>query len=325
MNADEKASVQRLLRLLATAGAALVLVVIVTSAYLRLSQAGLSCDDWPACYGRTAVDGADTASTVQRVARFAHRVAAGAVGALLLALVLISAVQRPPLKRQTTIAVAAALIALGLAALGTATPGTRLPAVTLGNLGGGFALLALLWWLRLTTRTPRPLLPDPPAWLKICAALLMLAAIGQMTLGGMVSARFAALACPALPGCGADVPQGALLAGLDPFQELPIGADGSVMRPPELAALPVAHRIGALVVTALTLAVALRLWRERGYARAVGGTLMLLLMGQLALGGAAVLGSLPLPVVVVHNAFAALLLAALVSMNYCLHAGERGV
>ena len=42
------ATPRRLLRLLAGAGIALVLVIVVASAYLRLSAAGLSCAHWSA-------------------------------------------------------------------------------------------------------------------------------------------------------------------------------------------------------------------------------------------------------------------------------------
>ena len=43
-----------LMRSLVLAALVLVLVIITTSAYIRLSQTGLGCADWPACYGRAA-------------------------------------------------------------------------------------------------------------------------------------------------------------------------------------------------------------------------------------------------------------------------------
>ena len=94
-----------------------MLAVIVSSAFLRLHQAGLSCAEWPACYGR--VDPNATATTGVLLARSAHRIAASAVGVVLLAALLIGVAQRPRLKRQVAIVAAAFVVALGLAALGT--------------------------------------------------------------------------------------------------------------------------------------------------------------------------------------------------------------
>ena len=88
-----RASVQRLLRLLATIGAALIVVVIVSSAYLRHAEAGLSCADWPSCYGHITQAGG--ATTAQRSARLAHRLSASAASVMLLALLAVAAAQRP--------------------------------------------------------------------------------------------------------------------------------------------------------------------------------------------------------------------------------------
>ena len=42
------------IRRLALAATALALLVIVLGAFVRLSDAGLGCPDWPTCYGRAA-------------------------------------------------------------------------------------------------------------------------------------------------------------------------------------------------------------------------------------------------------------------------------
>src|SRR5689334_1627886 len=85
--------VRRLVGLLAGVGGVLVLVVIVSSAYLRLSDAGLSCSDWPACYG--AMHHAAEATSGERAARLAHRFTATGVTAVLIALLTVALRQRP--------------------------------------------------------------------------------------------------------------------------------------------------------------------------------------------------------------------------------------
>ena len=307
------ASVLRLIRLLATIGAALVLVVIVSSAYLRLHQAGLSCADWPACYGDVAHVAAATAA--QRGARLAHRFAASAVAIVLLALLAVALVQRPRLRLQAAIAGAALAVALVLATIGAisseSTRTTPLPAVTLANLGGGFTLLALFVALRETT-----LEVDARAasrTLRGVLLFLLLAAVAQVALGGLVNARFAALACPAFPLCGAEAPAGALWRTLDPTIPLDVDATGAIVRPPALAALHWAHRVGAHVVLLVAVVACVMLVRTHRSRMALG--LAATVVATLALGATSVLAGLPLTTVLLHNLAAALLIAAIVAIN----------
>ena len=312
------ASVRRLLRMLSSIGAALVLVVIVSSAYLRLSQAGLSCADWPACYGN--LSHIAEATTGQLVARLAHRIAASAVAFILIALLAVSLTQRPRLVKQSTIAALALAVAAILATVGAVMSEsmrvTPLPAVTLANLLGGFAMLALFVWLRETVRN-EPITDGVPAApiarsARALVVVTLIAVIVQIVLGALVSAKFAALACPAFPLCGADAPLAALPATLDPLATLDVDAARTIVRPPALAALHWAHRVGAHVVLLLAAMLVVALARNgRGRTAFV---LALVVILQLALGAAAVLGELPLSVVVAHNLVAAILLAALVGM-----------
>jgi cytochrome c oxidase assembly protein subunit 15 len=309
------------LRLLATTGAALVLVVIVSSAYLRLSQAGLSCVDWPACYGNVT-HGAD-ATTAQRGARLAHRFAATAVALALVALLTLALMQRPRLRKQAVLAGAALVIASVLAMIGAVSSEsasiTPLPAVTLANLAGGFALLAVLCWLR---QTVMPAVRAGASHrLRILAVLTLSAVIAQATLGGLVSAKFAALACPAFPLCGAEAPAGGLLQSLDPFATLDVDSSRSIVRPPALAALHWTHRVGAHVVLVLIAILSVAL--ARAGRRSAALALALLVVVELALGASSVLAELPLGVVLAHNLVAALLLTALVTINYRLRADTR--
>jgi cytochrome c oxidase assembly protein subunit 15 len=327
------ASVRRLLRMLAAVGSALVLVVIVSSAYLRLSQAGLSCADWPSCYGNLSHIAETT--TAQLAARIAHRIAASAVGFILIALLAVSLTQRPRLVKQSTIAGLALAVAVMLATVGAVMSEsmqvTPLPAVTLANLLGGFALLATFVWLRETVRDERmgpngrgvPIASIAPSARNVATAptargahalavAVLIAVVVQVVLGALVSGKFAALACPDFPLCGADAPLAALPGTLDPLATLDVDATRTIVRPPALAALHWAHRVWAHVVLVLAAILVIVLARNgRGRAALLLALLMVL---QLALGAAAVLGGLPLGVVVAHNLVAAVLLAALVAI-----------
>lgn len=283
----------RLLARSATAGAVLVFVVLVASAFLRLAQAA---EAWP-----------DAIVLV----RFAHRIAAMGVSFLVLTVAVVCWSVR---RRQTGEALAAAaLVALTifLSVLGRATPGSELPAVTLGNLLGGMAMLGLMWWLRLTVRQ----VGTSSAAAVFAASALAWAGLGliviEIALGALVSASHAAASCTTLPDChGRWWPADATLAALDPrrvFEPLSGAAAGDAGR----QALHMVHRFGAALVVGYwaILAVALRV-RKRVSARAVTAVALMLLVE--AVLGATVVGTGAILAAVTHNAWAALLLLAAV-------------
>lgn len=98
--------VHRHLHRIAWLAVVLALAVIVFGAFVRLSNAGLSCPDWPTCYGRVAwpavaEEAAGHAATAIRPVEPAkawreqlHRMLAGALGVLVLALALLAARRR---------------------------------------------------------------------------------------------------------------------------------------------------------------------------------------------------------------------------------------
>lgn len=291
------ASTQRLLRLTALVGVIVVLLVTGSSAFLRLRGLGLGCEDWPACY---ALPAAAQPAAGTSGARILHRLAASLAGATVIAIGLIALGRARDFRRELAITAGMLVLVAGLAVLGRATPGATVPAVALGNLLGGLLLAALLGWLALgrprDTGTARGW-----AYLASCCALSL--AFAQIGLGVLTSASHSGLACTALPGCTATGFPGAWSA-----------ADLNPWRPAApSASLHMAHRAGALASAA---AVALVAWGLRRRARGLAALLGLLLAAQIALGLALVLQALPLPLAVLHNVGAALLLLALVAAHH---------
>ena len=143
----------RHLHRLAWLAVALALGVIVFGAFVRLSNAGLSCPDWPTCYGRAAwptaaTDAADHAATAIRAVephkawreQF-HRMIAGALGVLVFGLALLTARKRRLGMAQ--VAAAAALVAL---AIPLYMQGQHVAASLLAAAGEAILLLAALRW-----------------------------------------------------------------------------------------------------------------------------------------------------------------------------------
>lgn len=288
------------LRYLIWAAAALAIVITTTSAYIRLAQAGLGCSDWPACYAPYSGQAAEVApESPIMAARALHRLAASAVGILLIAIVFVGWGKLAALRARWS-AVALLVLAGFLAWLGRYTP-SSLPAVTLGNLLGGLAIVALLASMAFAARGGGRLGAAPR--LAIVAALA--AAILQVALGGMLGARFAVPACASFPDCG-----GALWIGGDALRILnPLLHDASAWDASSLQAAHLAHRWMGIAVAALGAWTAIAAVRSGG--RLAGGILIALIGAQVVLGGAMVQNDFPLLAALAHNVLAALLISTL--------------
>jgi cytochrome c oxidase assembly protein subunit 15 len=293
------------MRWLVLAALLLVLVITTTSAYIRLSQAGFGCADWPACYGRSV----STPSAGQLIperstlfwARALHRLAASSAGIVLVLIVFLGwdALQGAAARLA---AVATVALAGFLAWLGLITP-SNLPAVTVGNLLGGMTMLALLWWLHQRGRGASRTLH------RLALAALAL----QIALGGMIGARHAVLSCVTLPACtGGWWPDSVDWRLFNPFFALSESDMGSAAR----EALIMSHRYGAVLVATILCVLGVKAVR-RGARVASRGWLLLGMLGlQLLLGAGMVLANFPLPLALLHNLCAALLLGATVGLSW---------
>ena len=127
-------------RAVAVISLVLTFVVIVAGAYVRLSDAGLGCPDWPLCYGQPVpAPMADGGAHAKAWKEMGHRYLAGALGILILVLAVFS------WKTRKSPALATAILALVAfqAALGMWTVTLLLkPAIVTAHLLGGMARTA---------------------------------------------------------------------------------------------------------------------------------------------------------------------------------------
>ncbi|GAB4349620.1 MAG: COX15/CtaA family protein [Immundisolibacter sp.] len=307
------------------------LVVVILGAYTRLSDAGLGCPDWPGCYGHLTVP-----SHPEAVARanesyghrpveagkawkeMVHRYAAGLLGLLVLGL----AVRAWRYRTDRLLASTTLLVVAGQAALGMWTVTLLLkPVVVMAHLLGGFTVLSLLWLGYLNSRSFVPQRRSPPIVLRRLALGALVVLVLQIALGGWTSANYAALACPTFPKCmGEWWPPMDMSEAFVLWRGLGINYEFGVLDSPARIAVHMAHRSWAMVAVLCVGGVAmLTALREAGALRAVAIAVQLLVVIQVGLGIANVWLSLPLPVAVAHNAVAALLLLAVLTLIHTLY------
>jgi cytochrome c oxidase assembly protein subunit 15 len=311
---------------LARLGAVLALGVVMLGAYVRLSDAGLGCPDWPGCYGRLVVP--HPATTAEDLGaeytrpleagkawrEMIHRYLASTLGLICVALALLAWRNRrdPQQPWRAPLALVGLVVFQGLLGMWTVTLLLK-PIVVVAHLLGGFATLALLVALGRWRTAQFPAATNGLRWLGVAAAAAL---VLQISLGGWTSANYAALACPDFPKCQtqwwpaiADFEEGFVL-----WRGLGIDYEGGVLDHPARVAVHFTHRLGAVVAALLIVLLGWRLVREPA-TRLDGAAVLGAVLLQITLGVSIVWFGVPLPVAVLHNGVAALLLLAVINAN----------
>ncbi len=304
---------------LATTCLLLVIALVTISAYLRLDNSGIGCAPWPDCYGNIGTGDAADATVSKAYERLvedatqpmawatpAHRLIATVLGLLVVGMTLWSLLRR----RDRVLSISALSLTVFLAWLGIYSDGLISPAVVMGNLAGGFLMLALLGWM--VFRHDQPPSNARPATRKwITAALLILAV--QIGLGGLTSANFAASACQSVPDChGSWLPGADLWTAFDLGRQHQLSSIGQVMGGAERADIQKLHRLVAVLAVLLSLAAAASAIRDG--LGVTGVIVLVVVVSEFAVGIAAIVTDLPIGVAVAHNWLAAILVLALLRL-----------
>lgn len=319
-------------------GVILTFGVVVLGAYVRLSDAGLGCPDWPGCYGRIVVPQSQQAiaqandtyphralEAPKAWKEMIHRYFAGALGIVILALAILAIRHRHEAEQPLLLPLALLGLVIFQALLGMLTVTWLLkPIIVMGHLLGGMATLALMAWLCLRTGNYffQPEASQPRYnTVRVLAVIGIILLVVQIALGGWTSSNYAALACPDFPSCqGQAWPPMDFANAFTLWHPLGINHEGGILDSAARTAIHMTHRLGALVVFLYFGSLAGLLWLQgSGAVRASGMALGCALLLQVGIGISVVLEHLPLPLAVAHNAGAALLLLTLLTVNHILH------
>jgi cytochrome c oxidase assembly protein subunit 15 len=308
-------------RRLALAGAFLAAAVVVLGAWVRLTDAGLGCPDWPGCYGHiypnAGVANAGTgAYFAKALHEMIHRYFASSLGVLITVLAVWAVRFRADRDQPLVPAVLAFVVVCLQGALGALTVTLLLkPLIVTAHLLGGLTTLGLLWWLALAPE-PRQLTERELALRKYAIAALAVLIL-QIALGGWTSTNYAAVACPDLPTCqNSWWPQMDFRDAFVLWRGLGINYEGGVLANPARVAIHFTHRMGAAVagLVLISLGFLAAAAAKSPRLRIAGLLLVLAVTLQICVGLAMVHWGIPLPLATLHNAGAACLVVCLVTL-----------
>ncbi|HHJ39427.1 MAG: hypothetical protein AXA67_08930 [Methylothermaceae bacteria B42] len=311
----------------------LALLVLASGVYVRATGSGLSCPDWPTCFGQWRVpdvlpDEAQRAfpgvifDAVKAKAQMGHRYLAFLLGfsvALLFGLSFARKERGKALKWSGLL-----LLLYGLqAAVGSGLIAAHLrPEIVIAHL-----LLAML----IAVTSLRIYLASFPSFIKAPDSLKGLRRYGsfcfwilfiQIALGGWVSANYAGLACPDFPTCqGSWWPEADYKNAFGFWQYWGGGLEAWAL-PDSNARVAIhwVHRLGAVVtfLALFFLGISISSNPKVPHLSKLGLLINFLLLVVITLGMALVIKQMPVPLAVAHSIVAALLLMTVTAVTFFL-------
>ena len=312
-------------------GAALTLVVISLGAWVRLTDAGLGCPDWPGCYGLLT-----TPDTVDELAKakenypnasidvgkawreMLHRYVAGILGLYVFFITYISIKYS---KQNYILPVSISILIVIQAIMGMLTVTMLVkPTVVTTHLFFGMLTATLLFINGLKYSGLNLLQDKLPVYAISAIALTWVLLVIQILLGGWTSTNYASLACTDFPKCLDQwYPKEMVFDKAFNIFDLPeINYEGGFLAYGAKVAVHYIHRVTALVLSIsflLTLVIIFKLKNHAFLKKIISFSLVFFVL-QIILGISNVIYSLPLNIAVWHTMNAAILLALLSGALY---------
>jgi cytochrome c oxidase assembly protein subunit 15 len=298
--------------------------LIMFGAFVRVTDAGLGCPDWPGCYGKISPIGAIEEIRSETVLRpdgpvtvfkawveMLHRYIAAGLGVLVIALAIMASRLPGP---SAPLAWFTLVWIILQGAFGAFTVTLKLmPLVVTLHLLGGMILFGLLLaqWVRVRPATQALSAVSGVSALRPLVTIALAVLLCQIALGGWVSTNYATLACRDFPLCqGSLWPDMDFEAGFELWRRLGYRGDDQALPFQALTAIHFVHRLFAGVVLVVVGALALRL-RRSALSRSNGNMILAVLALQVVTGLTNIFLDWPLVAAVLHTGGAAALLGLL--------------
>ena len=315
-------------------GALFTLIVISLGAWVRLTDAGLGCPDWPGCYGLLT-----TPDTVDELAKareyypnadidvgkawreMLHRYMAGLLGLYVFFITYISIKYS---NKSYTLPVIISILIIVQAIMGMLTVTMLVkPTVVTTHLFFGMLTATLLFINSIKYSNISISSEKVPAIALIIITLTWIFLIIQILLGGWTSTNYASLACTDFPKCLDQwYPKEMMFNDAFNVVNLPdVNYEGGILAYGAKVAIHYSHRITALVLTFVFISALYVVFKlnEHSLLKKLMSISIIFFILQVILGISNVVYSLPLNIAVWHTMNAAILMALISSaLYYCL-------
>ncbi|MBT3548973.1 MAG: COX15/CtaA family protein [Gammaproteobacteria bacterium] len=312
-------------------GALYILVVISVGAWVRLTDAGLGCPDWPGCYGILGTPETDTEimkakelypdasiDTGKAWREMFHRYLAGILGIFVFYISYLTIRYAKHVSIIFPIALSTLIIIQSIMGMLTVTELVK-PTIVTTHLVLGMSTATLLLWNGLLIQGSKFLaLIDKK--LIILLILCITGLVIQIILGGWTSTNYASLACTDFPKCdnswwpsNMDYQKGFTVFNLPDinYELAPLAYNAKV-------AIHFTHRFGALLLTALYLYLFAYIFFKQSNTtiKLISIIALLVFVLQIILGISNVIYSLPINIAVLHTVNASILLMSMITLLY---------
>ena len=310
-------------------GALFTLVVISAGAWVRLTDAGLGCPDWPGCYGILGTP--DTEKELYQAKQLypnaeidigkawremLHRYLAGILGLYVFFVSYLTYKYATHVSKLMPLILVSLIIIQSLMGMLTVTELVKPTIVTTHLVLGMTTACLLLWNAFMIGKKSTTTYNGVNIFYMLCTLALLF----QIILGGWTSTNYASLACTDFPKCSQewypsnmDFETGFTIANLPDvnYEEIQMSYAGKL-------AVHYSHRLGALVVLLLFLALFWYLFFIQKYInqKMIGYVVFFFFSLQILLGISNVVYSLPLSVAVLHTVNACILMMSMLTLLF---------
>lgn len=317
-----------LLKRLSLSATILAFCLVVLGAYVRLSDAGLGCPDWPGCFGNLAVPQNELAINEAKESflvdhidngkawkEMIHRYVAGLLGPLIFLVSILTYKNIKKIKLSPLAPIGLILILFFQVFLGMWTVTLLLkPIIVTMHLIFGMSILGLLTliahrsWGEHSNITIKN---NEYLFIRFSLFLLLI----QIFLGGWTSTNYAGLACTDFPTCNGEfIPKLDFTNAFNLLRDLGKSSDGLSLKINAYETIQWVHRVMAILVTVFFIYIA-KIAMMYSELRFLAFILLITILIQFIVGISNVLLHLPVLLAVIHNLGAASLVIIIVVLN----------